>query len=123
MINRYAIIFLILSTLFAAVHYVAVMGSLYWYYWWFDEVMHFSGGLLIGLGVHALAGFKSLPVRPTLKTVLTFLFLATITWEIFEWHYGITGTQNYAFDTAKDIFLGFSGGLLAHAGLRAYTMK
>ncbi|MEY3784328.1 MAG: hypothetical protein RLZZ230_650, partial [Candidatus Parcubacteria bacterium] len=70
------------------------------------------------LGIHALATFPGFHIKPTGRLVFSTLFVATISWEIFEYHYGIAGTRNYVFDTAKDIFLGFSGGLLTHAILR-----
>ena len=114
MIHGYILTFFLLSGIFAMTHYVAMQASLYWYFWWFDSVMHFWGGCLIGLGVHALATFPHSHIRPTYRLMLFTLFVATVSWEIFEWHYGIADTRNYVFDTTKDIFLGFSGGLLAH---------
>ena len=51
--SRLVILFLLSALAFAVTHLVATAGSLYWYYWWFDIVMHFWGGLLLGLGVHA----------------------------------------------------------------------
>ncbi len=99
-------------------HQVAMQVSLYWYYWWFDYVMHFWGGLLIGLGIYALSTLPHLKIRADLKTILITLTVATVSWELFEWYYDIHGASNYVFDTSKDIFLGFSGGLLAHLILR-----
>jgi len=118
MIHGYILTFFLLSGIFAMTHYVAVQASLYWYFWWFDSVMHFWGGCLIGLGIHALATFADFHIKPSYKFILTILLVVTVSWEIFEWYYGIAGTRNYAFDTTKDIFLGFSGGLLAHTILR-----
>jgi len=106
--------FLFISTLFAWTHHVAVAGSLYWYYWWFDIFMHFWGGLLIGLGVHALCRMKSIPILPSTGVVLTVLFVTTFGWEVFELLVGSYAFEIYILDTILDIVLGFSGGLLAH---------
>ncbi len=123
MINGRVILFLILSSLFAFVHYLAITASLYWYYWWFDSVMHFWGGILIGLGVHAVCTFSRLKIKPTVGMVLIVLVLITGTWEVFERAVGLFDPTTYFFDTAKDITLGFIGGLLAHIVLRKYTIR
>lgn len=123
MINGYVVIFLLLGSIFAFVHQIAVTASLYWYYWWFDIVMHFWGGLLIGLGVHAICTFSFIHLRPTFSLLLIMLVLATSAWEIFEWSAGLWNADTYVFDTTKDVILGFSGGLLAHLVLSRYTIK
>jgi predicted membrane-bound dolichyl-phosphate-mannose-protein mannosyltransferase len=112
--SRSVIIFLLSALAFAVTHLVATAGSLYWYYWWFDIVMHFWGGLLLGLGVHALCRLKSVPVRPTLSVVVVTITVAAISWELFEWLTGLYNPVQYALDTTQDILLGFGGGLLAH---------
>lgn len=123
MLHKQVIIFLILALVFTGVHYLAMAGSLYWYYWWFDMVMHFWGGLLIGLGLHALSTFSSFHIRPTTKTLLLILFVMTGSWEIFEWSAGLLEPKSHLLDTAKDVVLGFSGGLLAHFTLLRYRMR
>ena len=123
MIHGYVIIFLLLSSIFAFVHYIAVAASLYWYYWWFDIVMHFWGGILLGLGVHTFSTFKHFHFRPRLSLLLIVITVATGSWEIFEWSAGLWDAETYIFDTAKDITMGFSGGLLAHLVLTRYTIK
>lgn len=121
--NRLVIIFLVLSIIFALVHIFAMKLSLYWFHWWFDILMHFWGGTLIGLGVHALATLPKISHFPTTKLVLIVLFVATVSWEIFERAAGLYDPATYVIDTSQDIILGFSGGLLAHFLLRAYRMK
>jgi len=112
--SRLIIAFLLSALAFAVTHLIATAGSFYWYYWWFDIVMHFWGGLLIGLGVHALCRLKSVPLRPTLLVVLLTTTLAVVGWELFEWFTDLYNPTSYAADTALDVILGFSGGLLAH---------
>lgn len=113
--NRYRILwFLLAAASFACVHGVAVTLSLYWYYAWFDILMHLWGGILLGVGVHVLSPISPLPVRPTTGVVLLTLLVATLSWEVFEWFAGLYDPVAYAADTVKDIVVGFAGGLLAH---------
>ncbi len=123
MIHRYVVVFLFLASLFTATHIFALAASLYWYYWWFDVVMHFWGGALISLGVYALSTFSQLHFQPTLRIVLLVLLVATIAWEVFELLADLWQPTLYVIDTIQDIILGFGGGLLAHGVLRAYTMR
>jgi fatty-acid desaturase len=116
--SRLVLLFLLSSMAFAVVHLVATAGSLYWYYWWFDIMMHSWGGMLLGLGVHALCRLKSVPLRPTLSLVLGMITAAAITWELFEWITGLYNPVSYVADTALDVVLAFGGGLLAHFTLR-----
>ncbi|MCA9362105.1 hypothetical protein KC906_01900 [Candidatus Kaiserbacteria bacterium] len=123
MIHGIVIIFLLLATAFAAVHAFAVFASLYWYYWWFDIMMHFWGGTLLALGVFSLATFSRFHFTPTLKLMLGVLLCVTVCWEVFEWLVGLYDPETYLVDTAKDMVVGFSGGLLMYAMLRRYTIS
>ncbi|HEY0964437.1 MAG TPA: hypothetical protein VGE31_01435 [Candidatus Paceibacterota bacterium] len=113
-------IFVIIGSTFASVHNFAVAASLYWYYPWFDIVMHFWGGFLVALGVQAFCGFRFIPIRPTLAVTLTVLFVTMIAWEFFERIVGLYSPATYLFDTAKDIAMGLAGGLIGYAFLRRY---
>lgn len=123
MVQGIVITFLICAGAFALTHQLALMANLYWYHWWFDIFMHLWGGALLALGVHALATFKRIKLRPTLPLVLLTLAIATGTWELFERWAGLYNPATYIFDTTKDVLIGFSGGLLAHWSLRRYTMS
>lgn len=112
--SRLMHLFLFSSLAFAATHLIASAGSLYWYYWWFDIFMHFWGGLLLGLGVHALCRLQRIPVKPTFFVVIITLATATISWELFERFTGLYSPIQYILDTTLDVLLGFGGGLLAH---------
>jgi len=85
--------------------------------------MHFWGGILLGLGVHAICSLKSITLKPTMGLLLFTLVVATGTWEVFEWLAGLYDPTTHLFDTTKDIIVGFGGGLLAHIILNKRTMK
>ncbi|MCA9354854.1 MAG: hypothetical protein KC877_05020 [Candidatus Kaiserbacteria bacterium] len=123
MVHGIVILFLVLATAFAAAHAAAVFASLYWYYWWFDVVMHFWGGTLIALGLFSLSTFSRLHFKPTLPLLLATLLVVTLSWEAFELAAGLWQPATYLVDTVQDIVIGFSGGLLAYAVLRRYTIN
>ena len=77
-------------------------------------MMHFWGGLLIGFGVHAMTTFSFVRVRPTTLVVFLVISVTVVSWEVFEWIYGLYDPATHLIDTGSDIILGFSGGLLAH---------
>lgn len=99
-----------LIVLIFLVNYVAV--KLYWYnsIWYFDMIMHFLGGLWVGL--ISLYFFSS--KTPYLKILLFVLFIG-LGWEIFELLFNNIIAQNpfNALDTISDIFFDLSGGLCA----------
>ncbi len=113
-------IFLIIGSTFASVHNFAIAASLYWYYSWFDILMHFWGGVLIALGVQAACAFKFLPLKPTLTLTLLTLFGTMILWEIFERAVGLFDPATYLFDTSKDLIVGLVGGLVGYTLIKYF---
>lgn len=107
-------IFLAVSSIFAAVHNFAVVTSLYWYYSWFDIIMHFWGGILVVLGVYAICSLKHVPLKPTTLIIFSTLAITMLLWEIFEWKAGLFDPQTHLFDTTKDIIVGLIGGLVGY---------
>lgn len=125
MINGLVWLLLFLSGSLAVVHHLAIWADLYWYFWWFDILMHFWGGLLIGLAVHALATFKWLRLKPSWTVLLLTLTLFIVIWELFEAWAGLHDVdfESFLIDTMQDILLGFGGGLLAYTAVRYFKIK
>jgi hypothetical protein len=107
-------IFLLISGAFATVHNFAVATSLYWYYSWFDIVMHFWGGMLVVLGVYALCSLKHVPLKPSSLIIFATLTTIMVLWEVFEWKVGLFNPRTHLFDTAKDMSVGLIGGLVGY---------
>lgn len=122
MIQPVVILFVIVSTMFAATHWVAVEASLYWHYWWFDVVMHFWGGLLIALGVFALTTFRRITLKPTISLVLGTALVLVLGWEYFEWQVGLFNPDIHLPDAIYDITLGLTGGLLGYLILKRFKI-
>ena len=115
--------FLGAGLLFAGVHEVATAFYFYWYFWWFDILMHTWGGILIAFGIHALATLPHVPVRADATWLFSALIVATLSWEGFELFFGLFEPDGYFFDATQDILFAFLGGLLAHRVLVRYRMQ
>ena len=76
--------------------------------------MHFWGGILTVLGVHALCSLKHIPLKPTTVIVFSTLIIIMVSWEVFERSVGLYNPGTYVFDVSKDLFVGLSGGLLGY---------
>lgn len=115
-------IFLIgLIVLIAGLNEIALNFYLYWRIWWFDVLMHFLGGLWVGLTalwIYFLSGYiknikkdKVFIFGISLFTVL----VIGIGWEVFEYiidaHIGMK--QGYWEDTFIDLFMDILGASLA----------
>ena len=107
-------IFLAVSSVFAAVHNFAVTTSLYWYYSWFDIVMHFWGGILVVVGVYAICSLKHIPLKPTTLLIFSTLIVIMLAWEFFEWKMGLFDPLVHVADTTKDLIVGLLGGLVGY---------
>ncbi len=114
MIQPIVALFVFVSALFAAVHLFAMQASLYWFYWWFDLLMHTWGGILITLGLFAFGTFSRIKRKPTfLFTLAALLFVVTV-WELFEWRAGLFDPATHLEDTLIDMFLGVAAGVITY---------
>lgn len=106
----------------ATLHFSALQFYLYWRFWWFDILIHFLGGLWVGLSFLWLffqSGFVNI-IKNNKNNNLAVAFLASlfigIMWEIFEYHFGtvFTDASNYVVDTITDISFDLVGGFAAY---------
>ena len=110
---------IILSALLAigVLYLLHVLGIIYfyWTYWWYDVITHFLGGMVVGLGLcWALFSLKNF--RTKILIVFISTLLIGIGWEVFEYYYDISKSQeNYTRDTLNDLTLDVAGALLVVA--------
>ena len=94
----------------------ALAQKFYWYYsiWWFDMLMHFLGGLWLGLVFIYFFLPKNITISLILK-ILAFVFLAGIGWEAFEFYFINYVAQNSfnILDTISDVLFDLIGGISA----------
>lgn len=108
--------------LLGVMHFVAEFFYLYWTFWWFDNVMHFLGGVTGGLimiwfffdsGSFHTDRFST--TNRVIGALLSVLFVGVL-WEIFEYKFGVTGFEGerpgYRLDVVFDLTFDFLGALL-----------
>jgi hypothetical protein len=88
----------------------------YWYssIWYFDIIMHFLGGIWVGI----LALYFLAPTRATFRLILKTLgvvLLVGLGWEVFEALVDNAVSKNgfNILDTSSDIFFDVAGGIVA----------
>ena len=93
---------------------------LYWTVWWIDMVVHFFGGLTVGLTITWLMSLNRDFSMSKVSRILTAVILGTIfvgvLWEIFELYFQITSLAdgiNYWTDTTSDLIMDTLGGIFA----------
>lgn len=105
-------------------NFFATKAYLYWYIWWFDIMMHFVSGIIVGyfgMFIATLIWKKSLQLSQRKKLLLFVVALLTslligMIWEILEYSMGlIQNTPELVFDTVSDLIDDVSGGILAWA--------
>jgi len=115
MIAATPIRFFILAILFLAAHYAALRLHLYWYTEWFDAIMHTWGGFLVVYGFLMLGRVGSGRLAMPRVLLPLALVVVMVVWEVFEYSFGLVGTEaNYVRDTIYDLLCGAGGGLLAY---------
>lgn len=124
--------FIFLFILISLISFLNKLGSnfdLYWRFWWYDIIMHFLGGLWIGLMVlwiYYLSGyFKKIKKDKSFIFLLSFLsvLIVGISWEIFEYLFEIVFSNNYISDTSLDLIMDILGGLVASIVLLVLNKK
>ena len=125
----YLLVFLI--ALIAGLNFFAFQSSWYFYHWWFDLVMHFLGGLFIGLTVwwlyqlfFTLLATKKLSLRSSFILMIGAILIMGLGWELFEFSVDeywdthlniklIEVLQVSQEDTSSDLLFDILGGVTA----------
>ena len=103
-----------LVVLLWVLNFIALTFYLYWTIDWFDYLMHFLGGL--SLGVLAV-WFLKVESRSSKSFLAVFISVMVISvgWEIFEYINGLTlSTEGYKIDTIHDIIMDALGIISAY---------
>jgi RsiW-degrading membrane proteinase PrsW (M82 family) len=113
---------LIILVILVALYTVGSHYSWYWYYPWFDTLIHVISGLWIALVILWLASrlgqINSLIEYRAKSFLIAFVsaILFGVIWEILENLSQVTSiySDGYSFDTAMDLLAGGFGGVLAY---------
>ena len=108
---------LIIGGLVAVFHVTALNISLYWVLPWFDIMMHFLGGLLVGtFGAWLYGKFRKESLLDdtnytVLFNVIIFVTIVGLFWETFELFFEVTSTTRSAYvgDTSLDFIMNTIG--------------
>ncbi|HMO78978.1 MAG TPA: hypothetical protein PJ997_02235 [Candidatus Paceibacterota bacterium] len=109
-----------LSIIVAVLHYVATIYSFYWSVDWFDIMMHFLGGLLMGLiafWIFFTSEKINYPKDNSLViffTVVGFTLIIGLSWELWEIFVGFTDVDLDMGDTILDIIMDVIGAIAAY---------
>lgn len=93
----------------AAIHY-----SLNWIFSWFDMIVHFCGGAMVGVLIYTALFRRMNPLTAFLYGTLGVLCIG-LAWEYFEYIAGLASPLEvgYVADTILDLVSDVSGGLCA----------
>lgn len=109
----------VLAIVVACMHYAALELYLYWTTDWFDILMHFLGGFLIGLLAVFLfytSGYVQFPkdhVGSAFAIVLSSVLVVGLGWELWELFLGWTDVLADRGDTILDVIMDTFGGVCA----------
>lgn len=109
----------LLSITVAVLHYFATIFSLYWSVDWFDIMMHFLGGLLIGL-ISLWVFFTSEKIKyPRTKfaifsVTIGLVLIVGLGWELWEIFVGFTDVFSDKSDTMMDLVMDTIGAVAAY---------
>jgi hypothetical protein len=103
-----------LSALLSVLNYVALILYFYWTVWWFDTMMHFLGGLTLGVLVVWLLKIEKRSWGSFIGIFICVMVLGVV-WEIFEYVSGITFLrEGYMLDTIHDLVMDAAGLIAAY---------
>ena len=97
-------------------NFIALTFYFYWTVGWYDYLMHFLGGLSIGvLAIWALK-IENRSLKAFLVAFVSVMVVG-VGWEIFEYLNGLTfSTESYKLDIAHDLIMDALGATTAYYG-------
>ncbi|MFC1561019.1 hypothetical protein ACFL4V_00925 [Candidatus Latescibacterota bacterium] len=121
-------------TTFIFLHFILGEASNYYIrFWWFDELLHISSGILIGLVGFVIIYFflytNRVEANPLIVVVfsVSFSLAAGAIWEIFEFlmdlSFGFTMQKSGIVDTMTDLMVDFLGAFIVGIGVYRYLKK
>jgi hypothetical protein len=99
---------LVLAAILTYLQHNALANLWYWYYPWFDTMMHFLGGLTV-----ATFGIGLLQKKRALVFLGGMLAIA-FGWELFELLINAQRERNFVFDTSLDLLMDALGMMIAY---------
>jgi len=109
---------LVISGAILILHLLALNLFLYWTVEWFDILMHFLGGLFIGIfSSYVLFGSGLFKIKShaviLFIVVMASVLVVGLTWELWELFAGLSSVLRDQFDTVLDLVMDTLGGLVA----------
>lgn len=103
---------LVFASILAYLQYEALANLWYWYYPWFDTIMHLLGGLTVAaFGIALLEKHRAF-------VFLGGMLAIAIGWELFELGINAQQEANFAFDTSLDLLMDALGMSTAYVAAR-----
>ena len=111
-----------LAILLWLLNYIAIQFYFYWTIAWYDIMMHFLGGLTIGVFLIYLLKIFSLSTRSFL-TIFILAMAISIAWEIFEYINDLNPIEGYMTDTLLDFLMDALGIFVAYLTVSRIFLK
>ncbi len=96
-----------------------IANKFHWYYtiWWFDMLMHFTGGVWLGLVLIWFLNKRGSSLYldfALIGKVIAWVLLIGLLWEVFEFYFinYVAGNGFDKLDTLSDLLFDLSGGFL-----------
>lgn len=107
-----------LVSVLALLQLIALEEFLYWQFWWFDLVMHFIGGLIIGGIALFITSYILSDPKYTFPFFLFVLVVVGVGWELLELSTGMFREDNYTLDTSIDLLMDTLGAVVVYGTVR-----
>lgn len=110
---------IVLLIFIASLNQIAISFHLYWLVWWFDILMHFLGGLWVGLSALWFVYFSDFLkfFEYNKRNIFLISLITTIVvglgWEVFEFIIEVDFSNGYWKDTIQDLIMDTIGAITA----------